>query len=124
MLIILKRKNNRKVRRDFFCSNGRIIKISLDKDYIFPLIFDLQNKVAEVDLNNNTIELSFKQDMFLSISKKATKLSADGRNWHDIKDLTALKKLMACNKGALTFSIASNSGESVAIVMTIATDAD
>jgi hypothetical protein len=104
-------------------TKGQTAIIKIDKDYIFPLIFDLKNNAAEVGLNNNTIELSFKQDMFLSISKQATRLSKDGRNWYDIKDLTALKKLLAYNKGTLTFSISANSGNSVAIVMAIATDA-
>jgi hypothetical protein len=36
--------------------------------------------------------------------------------------MAALKKLLAFKKGALTFSMAANSGDSVAIVMTIATD--
>jgi hypothetical protein len=103
---------------------GQTAIIKIDKDYIFPLIFDLKNKASEIDLNNNSIELSFKQDMYLSISKKFTKLSRDGRNWHDIKNLEALKGLLAYKKGALTFSISANTGDSVAILMTIATDAD
>jgi hypothetical protein len=103
---------------------GRTTIIKIDKDYVFPLIFDLKNRSAEVDLNNNTIEMSFKQDMYVSISKQATKLSRDGRNWYDIKDLMALKKLLNYRKGTLTFSVSENSGDGVGIVMTIATDAD
>lgn len=104
--------------------NGQKTIIKIDKDYIFPLIFDLKNKAADVDINNNTIELSFKQDMYLSLSKKKTKLSNDGRNWYDITDLKALKKLLAYNRGTLRFSLFSNSGNSVAVIMTIATDAN
>jgi hypothetical protein len=105
-------------------ARGQTAVIKIDKDYIFPLIFDLKNNAAQVDLNNNTIELSFKQDMFLSISKEATKLSKDGRTWHNIKDLKALKNLLAYNKGSLTFSLSANPANSVAIVMTIATDGE
>lgn len=103
---------------------GQTAIIKIDKDYIFPLIFDLKNKAAEIDLANNTIEMSFKQDMFLSISKEVTKLSRDCRNWYDIKNLEASKRLLGYSKGSLTFSVSANSGDSVAILMTIATDAD
>ena len=101
---------------------GQTAIIKIDKDYVFPLIFDLKNKAAEIDLGNDTIELSFKRDMFLSISKKSTMLSKDGRNWYNIKNLEALKQLLAYNKGTLTFSVSANSADSVAILMTIRTD--
>ncbi len=103
---------------------GRAAIIKINKDDVFPLIFDLKNKAAQVDLNNNTIKMSFKQDMYLCLSKETTKLSNDGRNWYDIKDLKALKRLLAYDRGALAFSISANSGDSVALVMTIATDDD
>jgi len=102
---------------------GQTIIIKIDKDYIFPLVFDLKSDAADVDRNNNTIELSFRQDIYLSISKEAAKLSKDALNWYDIKDLEALKKILSYDKGTLTFSISANPGNSVAIVMTIATDA-
>jgi hypothetical protein len=103
---------------------GQTSIIKIDKGYIFPLVFDLENKAVDIDLNNNAIELSFNQDMYLSISKETTRLSKDGRNWYAIKDLKALKKMLAFHQGTLTFSVIANSEDSVAIVMTIATDAD
>lgn len=103
-------------------ANGQTTILKIDKDYIFPLIFELQNDAADVDINNNTIELSFKQDMYLSLSKDATKLSKDGRNWFDIKDLKALKEVLAFDKGTLRFSLSTNPGDSAAIIMSIATE--
>lgn len=101
--------------------NGHQAVIKIDKSRAVPLKIVFDGKFARTDSNQNEIRLILNQDIYISLSKKATMISTDGRKWENIQDLQALKKMFDFQRGTIKFSLAQQPGQSVSLVTILET---
>lgn len=98
---------------------GRPTVIKIEKGSVIPLVIKLENEVAQILEQRNQVSLRFREDLYAYFDRQGIRLSRDGLNWSDIKDVNALKQLLNITRGGVQVELQKTQGRDVTLVLEI-----